>query len=203
MHVSYSPWGKPQHQQLIAEGIVTLSTAGHGGYHLSDERMAQFQQLFPEFDTWAGGPWFEEDEDWAAVAVAFPEHFAPRSLYYAVRTVRHAASRDEPDNRWVAMLAYIQGDAPKSVLLRALVKEFSSTTPQLWEVTSSLCGPGTPRDTCLYTFRRMGDGASRTEYLLTHPYQAFYTDGDIEQFINTSIVRPAQIEANPQSRSAA
>jgi len=73
MTLKSTPWGKPQHVDTIAPGIDFYSTANHGGYHLSRDRMAQV----PEYmcNTFAGGPWFEEDCDWAIVALTFESDF--------------------------------------------------------------------------------------------------------------------------------
>lgn len=75
LRLTSSPWGAVQHITQIAEGIVSVSTASHGGIKVSDERLA----LMPEnmrSTTYSGGGWFEEDCDWCLVAVTFPEAFS-------------------------------------------------------------------------------------------------------------------------------
>jgi hypothetical protein len=59
---SPSPWGPVQIAQIIAPGIVFVSTAGHGGFWLSFER----QQAVPPAarqlaEVWAPPGWYEED----------------------------------------------------------------------------------------------------------------------------------------------
>ena len=82
-----SPWGRVDCATHVADGIWSVSTASHGGYHLSPSRMREFRQKFPAFTTWAGGPWFEEDCDWAAVCLAFPEYFPADARIQATRTM--------------------------------------------------------------------------------------------------------------------
>ena len=70
-----TPWGATQHATEFAPGIVFHSTAGHGGFHLSPERMREFRKALPKFQTWTGGPWFEEDCDAVVISCVFPDAF--------------------------------------------------------------------------------------------------------------------------------
>lgn len=45
-----------------------MSTASHGGYWISQERLLELQRIFPNQTS----QWFEEDCDWCIVVVAFP-----------------------------------------------------------------------------------------------------------------------------------
>lgn len=72
---SHTPWGPAQHSEYIAEGIIRVDTASHGGLHLSPQRHEELQAMFRSFPTWAGGRWYEEDCDACAVIVAFPDVF--------------------------------------------------------------------------------------------------------------------------------
>ena len=63
-----TPWGRPQHERILAEGIISYSTATHGGIWLSKDRQAQLGYA----DNWLKDPaWWEEDCDWAVPYVAF------------------------------------------------------------------------------------------------------------------------------------
>ena len=66
-----TPWGPSQDARVVAPGITFHSTASHGGYHLSPERYAQMPEGFKE--TFAGGPWYEEDCDAAMVILVFED----------------------------------------------------------------------------------------------------------------------------------
>ena len=78
-----TPWGRSQHQETIAEGIVSYSTASHGGIKLSPERQAKMPKPYLREDGW-----YEEDCDVAFVMVTFPECFDPKYLDGAVRSIK-------------------------------------------------------------------------------------------------------------------
>lgn len=70
-----TPWGEPLSQRTLAPGIIRVTTRGHGGYYLAPAQHCHICELFPGHETFAGGPWYEEDRDWAFVALAFPGAF--------------------------------------------------------------------------------------------------------------------------------
>jgi hypothetical protein len=65
-----SPWGKVQDAWVKGEGIVSVSCAGHGGVKVS----AKQNKRIPESVRKADG-WYEEDVEWAIVALCFPEAY--------------------------------------------------------------------------------------------------------------------------------
>lgn len=96
-----TPWGQVQSAERIADGIVSVSTAGHGGIHLDRSRMADMRKRCPALAKIGDGPWFEEDCACNAVRIAFAGDFdawiASRgwgtasdwSLESAQRSIRH------------------------------------------------------------------------------------------------------------------
>jgi hypothetical protein len=90
-----TPWGESQAIEKIADGIEFVSTASHGGYRLSAERLAGINPKafttgkYEGFRNNRKNGWFEEDCDWAFVAVAFPEHFPVGALEAAQATIKH------------------------------------------------------------------------------------------------------------------
>jgi hypothetical protein len=87
-----TPWGFPYTVREIAPGIVSYSTPSHGGFWLSDARVASMPKPLREFVPFGGpqsgpGRWFEEDCDWSVVAVAFPQFFKPDEVAAAKRTL--------------------------------------------------------------------------------------------------------------------
>lgn len=86
MGFNSSPWGQVQNVKTYADGIDFISTAGHGGFKLSPARQREIKALF-EFDTFAGGAWYEEDCDAALVVIAFPEFFKPDQVSQAASMV--------------------------------------------------------------------------------------------------------------------
>ena len=56
-----TPWGPIQHFDRVADGVVQIHCAGHGGLWLSPERV---EQLPPQYEPYLGNKqWAEEDED--------------------------------------------------------------------------------------------------------------------------------------------
>lgn len=79
----HTPWGPSQGATVFAEGIVCHSTAGHGGFHLSDERNARVDVRLRKKDGW-----YEEDAEWAIVAITFPHLFTGFERRCAEQTVK-------------------------------------------------------------------------------------------------------------------
>jgi len=83
-----TPWGTAQHSRVYGEGVISHSTASHGGFHLDRARNARVDPRWRD----AGG-WYEEDSQWAIVAATFPELFTTFERGCAEDTLRHS----EPD----------------------------------------------------------------------------------------------------------
>lgn len=79
-----TPWGPSQGATLYAEGIMVHSTASHGGFHLSADRNRKVHPTLRK-----SGGWYEEDAEWASVALAWPEFFTVRERKHAEETVRN------------------------------------------------------------------------------------------------------------------
>ena len=77
-----TPWGQSQHQKKYADGIVMYSTASHGGFHLSEKRIAEMPEPYRN----VGWPWYEEDCDWCKVVLSFPQYFSVEDREAAKRT---------------------------------------------------------------------------------------------------------------------
>lgn len=78
-----TPWGRTDHlfridPQFVSQ-IVTVSTPSHGGYHVpSGAERDRLQAAFPKLDP--EKHWFEEDCEWAFVALCFTEFFPPQAI---------------------------------------------------------------------------------------------------------------------------
>ncbi len=87
-----TPWGAADHGVELLPGVVQVSTPSHGGFHLSFHRRAALPLLIQDVPTFCSDPcWFEEDCDWALVAIGYPALFTDRQLYAAVHTVRQTS----------------------------------------------------------------------------------------------------------------
>ncbi|MGE3370837.1 MAG: hypothetical protein AB7I79_18920 [Rhizobiaceae bacterium] len=80
---AHTPWGTSQGATVFAEGVVCHSTAGHGGFHLAGDRNAKVGSRLRN----ANG-WYEEDAEWAIVAITFPDLFTSFERRCAEQTVR-------------------------------------------------------------------------------------------------------------------
>lgn len=69
-----------------AEGIVSHMTAGQRGFHLSAERNACVLPMLRKFS-----PWYEEDAEWAIVALTFPDLFTSYERKCADETIRNSS----------------------------------------------------------------------------------------------------------------
>jgi len=78
-----TPWGASQCATVYADGVVSHSTAGHGGFHLDAAQNAKVHPVLRARDGW-----YEEDCAWAAVAQALPELFTDYERRCADQTIR-------------------------------------------------------------------------------------------------------------------
>jgi len=79
-----TPWGGSQMAVVYAEGVVAHMTSGHGGFHLSTERNAKVHPLLRKDMLW-----YEEDCEWAIVAISFPDLFTAYERSMAEKTIRN------------------------------------------------------------------------------------------------------------------
>ena len=100
-----SPWGRIQTCEQIHPGIWHVTTASHGGLYLSDDRVEQMKLLLgDDYNTFCGEPqWFEEDCDWALVAIAFRNEFDSKRVQGAINLSRSIA-RGRPDGNHAKVL---------------------------------------------------------------------------------------------------
>lgn len=65
-----TPWGPAQHASVLAEGVVSVDTASHGGIWLSQPRITQVPEGIAPIN---GRCWYEEDCEWALPFVLFDD----------------------------------------------------------------------------------------------------------------------------------
>jgi len=65
-----SPWGRPDSQTQIAEGIISLSTPSHGGIYLSQARYEALP-IALQCNRYGGSTFFEEDCEAAIIHLWF------------------------------------------------------------------------------------------------------------------------------------
>lgn len=187
-----TPWGMSQSEHPKTEGIVFYSTAGHGGYHLSPQRQRELSRRFPWFETFAGGPWYEEDQDCAVVVLAFPELYQPHEIRGAVLSAKSSArpfrlsKPGEPEVlqryfKWEMIVEWLNTTTEGQRLLK-IVSDWESDNSNLWECGSggTVFHLGYPSGCWQQVFTRVMDGERKTVILSKgYPYQQFYTDEEI------------------------
>lgn len=80
-----TPWGSSQLATIYGPGVTCHSTAGHGGFHLSADRNRLVDPALRK-----DSPWYEEDSEWAIVALTFPDLFTAYERKCADETIRHS-----------------------------------------------------------------------------------------------------------------
>ena len=91
-----SPWGIVQDVEVIADGIVYVSTASHGGIWVSSELLHRIKDEMKDYAAyWSGSSqWFEEDCAAQCVVVSFPEYFPAEQVESAWRIVRRYVTQE-------------------------------------------------------------------------------------------------------------
>lgn len=123
-----TPWGGSQMATIYAEGVVSHMTSGHGGFHLSADRNAKVHPLLRK-DT----PWYEEDAEWAIVAISFPDLFTAYERSVAEKTIRdtwpdawekiHGCPLAEGESWAKDRRAFDQGHAADFIVMSAIRSE--------------------------------------------------------------------------------
>ena len=71
----FTPWGKSDSTSVIAPGILEVTTPSHGGINLAPHLNSQVHKAWRQ-----KSGWYEEDCEWAIVAVTFPAHFEGKTV---------------------------------------------------------------------------------------------------------------------------
>jgi len=90
---SWTPWGPADEVWFQPDtGIVHVDTPDHGGFFVPPALNEQVP-AYVKASTWNSSQgtrgWYEEDVDWAWVALCFPEAFERRQIVRALGILRH------------------------------------------------------------------------------------------------------------------
>lgn len=161
-----TPWGNADHVCEVAEGVYRVDTPSHGGYWLSAARWSEFKTAFPKFQSFTGPQWLEEDCDWCAVFVMWPElaiadagndeRRADEIIYHAVQTWRGEHKE--------------QGEVPAVVANRAAM--FAERNKDNYIIGSSGGGWGTPSGYVEASFRHLTTGERRCALIASDVFYA-------------------------------
>ncbi|HEX5935078.1 MAG TPA: hypothetical protein VFY63_13015 [Pseudorhizobium sp.] len=137
-----TPWGGSQMAVIYAEGVVAHMTSSHGGFHLSVDRNAKVHPLLRKDTTW-----YEEDCEWAIVALSFPDLFTGYERSLAEKTIRntwpdaweaiHRCKLAEGESWAKDRRAFDQRHAADHVVISAI---FSDQHPGMTEVVAVVGG---------------------------------------------------------------
>lgn len=117
-HIS-TPWGISQTEKEIADGILDVTTAGHGGMRISADRWTELIKTIPNVESWTGKGWLEEDCDWALAVMTWPDLFSPRLCWYAAKET----------TRRTDLAGYI--DSPKYIELQQRASQYQPDTKEI------------------------------------------------------------------------
>jgi len=96
----YTPWGKPQEQKEISPDICWYTTSSHGGYWISKKYWEYLKEQWPKFDSFTGDQWLEEDCDWFAPLVLWPQFFPQSEVKIAVKAALNERTPVEIPTKW-------------------------------------------------------------------------------------------------------
>lgn len=77
-----TPWGVADHIDHLGDGIMVVTTPGHGGAFVPNNMLSKVDPRGrADAKKWSGSEnWYEEDCCIAWVAIAFPEKFSPEMV---------------------------------------------------------------------------------------------------------------------------
>lgn len=165
----FTPWGESQSEYMVAKGITEVSTASHGGILLSPERREVLDKCFPDFTSFAGGNWFEEDCDWAFPVAVFPELFTEFRIYCSVKSIITAYAKKKADHE-----KDLRENCERAVNIHdAFKKEHANE----WKTGSM----GSHPEGWWVFLTRVGDDSKRKVIFPGYPEKYLYTDEELDQ----------------------
>lgn len=87
--LSWTPWGAPHDATEFGPGVTFYSTPSHGGFHLAPEQDRQVPSALKS-DRYCPTDWYEEDCEWAVVAIIHHRLFREAELKAALQTYRQS-----------------------------------------------------------------------------------------------------------------
>lgn len=158
---TWTPWGQPQYCEanIRNDGLVSISTASHGGLYLAPSLWDAFCALMsyrPRHDQF-----FEEDCEWAAVALAFPALFTDADIYNAVRTAE----------------CWLKIPIPETAA--SIRDRFHAHLVQTGTWERGGCSTAGSADWRVF-MRRVADDMARVVLMRDYPSQQFYAAEDVE-----------------------
>lgn len=80
-----TPWGPVQSRHSITPDLTLVTTASHGGIHVSSRAWDRIRTAIPAFVPFAGAPWLEEDCDFHVAVLLWPAAFDHLTRWHSWR----------------------------------------------------------------------------------------------------------------------
>ena len=94
-YIKHTVWGEADTILPVAQGIHLVTTPTHGGYVLSKDRIEALKLKFPLATPHKGDErYWDEDDDWVYVAMAFPQHFDDDHVQNACKQYQNSIIAD-------------------------------------------------------------------------------------------------------------
>lgn len=160
-----TPWGPAQDIEEIAPGIVSVSTAGHGGIWISPERYEAMPTALRAYPTFTGSRgWYEEDSDALIVIAAFPDAFPASAVASAMGTIEAAQGIAHLPSAFGALHAGWTGPSRRHA--DEIARGWREQNAMHWKRGSSFTKSGG----WLVFFRRVSDGEKAKRHLTSEEY---------------------------------
>lgn len=111
-----TPWGLSTTRTVFADGIIFYTTDSHGGFWLSEQRIAELPPELRSLGTWCGQPWYEEDCDAHLVMLAFPQFFTDAEVFRAYEMMQRPPAYLAGVDLWLG--------APSTAAVRTIAHSF-------------------------------------------------------------------------------
>lgn len=95
-----TPWGDTQDEKKYSDEVISVMTAGHGGFHVTGQSQKIIIRKYPQVlganaqKFCRKGPkagWYEEDCEAILVIDCFPEFFKPETCAVAAEMIKAGA----------------------------------------------------------------------------------------------------------------
>jgi len=166
-----TPWGEADSVHKVTDGIIFYHTPRHGGYLITDARREEMPEALREFQTFAGGNWYEEDCDAGLIVLAFPAHFSPYAVWTCLAHVKQMTDTARFENlryypKWYGLLDRWGG--PERDLVEEIAAKWEREHTGWWQRGSMW----TIRDREGWgaNFRSIPNGTCVTRYISSEEY---------------------------------
>lgn len=169
-----TPWGTPQYTKELIPGVFLVSTAGHGGMVLSEERVGEIKALFPNYKPCENFKYLEEDLDATLVILAWPDEFNEQDCYFAYCT---AKSLENSYNQGLSRNGVNYWDTEEGKKVVEKYRSFLKNNEGEWERG----GMASCEEGWEVFFRNIATKERRTVIFPRYPDKMFHTTAELNE----------------------